>query len=135
MQFKALQHTSKIWHLPRRLSSTQQPKCHACMLGKATKVRWRVKGQKSHITNVTKPDERVSVDPTPNLIAQLKSILTTKSYKHVAVFVDNYTRFTYMNLQQSNSSKEMLVKFTLNKPTKNDLQTMHSSKIPRQWNK
>jgi hypothetical protein len=90
---------SKIGHLPRILSSIQQPKCHACMLGKATKVPWRVKGQIKLVTNATKPGKRVSVDqlesPTPGLIAQLKGIPTTIMYKCVTVIVDRYTRVTY----------------------------------------
>jgi hypothetical protein len=54
----------------------------------------------------------VSVDqlesPTVGLIAQLKGIPTTKWYKYVTVFVDNYTRFTYIQLQKSNSLEETL---------------------------
>jgi hypothetical protein len=62
MPFEILQHMSKIGSLTKRLSSIQQAKCHACMLGKATKVPWRVKKQDSHIINATKPGKRVSVD-------------------------------------------------------------------------
>jgi hypothetical protein len=103
---------SKVGHLPRRLSSIQHPKCHACMLGKATKVTWRVNGHTSHVTNATKPGKRISVDqlesPTPVLIASLKGILTTKRYNFITVFVDNHSRFTYVQLQQSNSLEETL---------------------------
>jgi hypothetical protein len=52
----------------------------------ATKVPWIVKGQKSHIDQLK--------SSTPDLITQLKGIPTTKRYKYVTVFVDNYTRFT-----------------------------------------
>jgi hypothetical protein len=82
------------------------------MLGKATKVPWSVKGHTSHVTNSAKLSDRISVDqlesPTAGLITQLKGIPTTKWYKFVTVFVDNHTRFTYLQLQQSNSSEETL---------------------------
>jgi hypothetical protein len=82
MSFKLLQHVSKVGYLPRRLSRIQHPKFHACMIDKAAKVPWRVKWHTSHVTNTTKPGERVSVDqlesPTPGLIARLKGIPTTK---------------------------------------------------------
>jgi hypothetical protein len=43
------------------------------ILGKATKVPWRVKGQDCHIINATKPGEWISIDQlkysAPGLIA------------------------------------------------------------------
>jgi hypothetical protein len=70
------------------------------------------KGQDSHIINATKLSERVSVyqleSSTPGLIAQLKGIPNTKRYKYVTVFVDNYVRFTYVQLQQYKSLDETL---------------------------
>jgi hypothetical protein len=41
MPFKIIQHMSNIGHLSKKFSRIQQPKCHACMLGKATKVPWK----------------------------------------------------------------------------------------------
>jgi hypothetical protein len=38
----------------------------------------------------------------------LKGIPTTKRYKYVTVLVDDYTRFKYVQLQQSNTSEETL---------------------------
>jgi hypothetical protein len=112
MPFKVLQHMTKVGHLPKRLANISHHKCHACMLKKATKVPWRVKGQVSHINNATKPGEQVSVDQlessTLGLIAQLKCIPTTRRYKYVTVFVDKYTRFTYVHLQQSITSDKTL---------------------------
>jgi hypothetical protein len=82
------------------------------MLEKATRVPWRAKGQDSHIINATKPGNKVLVDQlgasTPGLIDQLKGIPTTKRYKYLTVFVDNYTEFTYIHLQQSKSLEETL---------------------------
>jgi GAG-pre-integrase domain len=112
MPFTALQHMAKVGHLPKRLAKIPHPKCQACMIRKAKKVPWRVKGQVSHINNATKPGEGVSVDQLessmPGLIAQLKGIPTIRRYKYVTVFVDNYTRFMYVQLQQSNTSDETL---------------------------
>jgi hypothetical protein len=103
MLFKIFQHMSNIEHLPKRLSSILHPKCQGCLLGKAAKIPWRVKGHTPHVTNATKPGERISVDylesPIPGLLAQLKGIPTKKRYKFVTVFVDNHTRFTYVQLQ------------------------------------
>jgi hypothetical protein len=71
-----------------------------------------VKGQDSHIINITKAGKRVSVyqleSSTPGHIAQLKGIPSTKRYKYATAFVDNYKRFTYVQLQQSNSSEKTL---------------------------
>jgi hypothetical protein len=87
MPFECLQHKYKIGHLRKRLSGIKQPKCNTYMLGKA-----------SNFTNITKPGERVSVDhmesSTPELIAQVKVIRTTKRYKllyverTIAIFYD-----------------------------------------------
>ena len=84
------------------------------MYGKATKTPWRTKGQDdTHIVKqATSPGEIVSVDqlesPTPGFIAQLKGILTKERYHAATVFVDQYSRYTYIYLQRSLTSKETL---------------------------
>jgi len=45
---------------------------------------------------------------TPGLIAQLKGIPTTQRYKYVTVFVDHFTRYTFIHLQQTITSEETL---------------------------
>jgi hypothetical protein len=121
MPFVALQHMAKVGQLPKRLANISHSKRQSYMLGKASKLPWRVKGQVSHVNNATKPGKQVSVDQlessTLGLIAQPKGIPTTRRYKCVTVFVDNYTRFTYDNLQQSNTSDETL-------QTKKDLESL-----------
>lgn len=48
------------------------------------------------------------VSPTPGLVAQLTGILTTKRYKYATVFVDQYSRFSYVYMQKTASAKETL---------------------------
>jgi hypothetical protein len=81
--------------------------------------------------------------PTPGLFAQLTGIPTTQKYKCIKVFMDNYTRFTYVQLQQSNSLEETLQakidfkmmaerlksKSTITMPTTGDLQTTNLSNM------
>ena len=84
------------------------------MYGKATKTPWRTKGQDNmHIVKqATSPGEIVSVDqlesPTPGFIAQLKGRLTRERYHAATVFVDQYSRYTYIHLQRSLSWKDTL---------------------------
>jgi GAG-pre-integrase domain len=110
--FKTIQHMSIIGQLPRSLAKQTPPKCQACMYGKAIRIPWRVKGNQHTIKSTTQPEECISVDQMesscPGLIAQLKGISTTQRYKHLTVFVDHYTRYTYVNMQQSTSSGDTL---------------------------
>jgi hypothetical protein len=85
----------------------------------------------------------------PGLIAQLKGIPTTKRYNHATLFSDNYKRFTYIQLQQSNSSEETLqakkdfelmaerlgVKFATTTLATVILGTIYLFNIPKQWDK
>jgi hypothetical protein len=45
---------------------------------------------------------------TPGLIAQLKGIPTTKRYKVATVFVDHYSRLSYVHLQKMTSASETI---------------------------
>jgi hypothetical protein len=97
---KKIQQMSTIRYLPKSLAQQKPPKCRACMHGKATKIPLRVKGSQRSIKTTTQPREFISVDQIefscPYLIAQLKGIPTLQRYKHVTVFVDHYTRHTYI---------------------------------------
>jgi hypothetical protein len=44
----------------------------------------------------------------PGLIARLKGIPTIQRYKLITVFVDHYTRYKYVHMQLSTSSKDTL---------------------------
>jgi hypothetical protein len=111
--FKTNQQMSTIGHLPKSLAQQKSPKCQAYMYGKATRIPWRVKRSQRGIKSTTQPGECISVDQMepscPVLNAQLKGIPTLQRYKHVTVFVDHYTRYTYVYMQQSTSSKETLM--------------------------
>ena len=72
---------------------------------------WRTKGIHPKASRVvTKPGQIVSVDqlesPTPGFIAQLKGILTKQRYKYDTIFVDQYSRLSYIFLQQTIMSNE-----------------------------
>ena len=48
------------------------------------------------------------VSPTPGLIAQMTGNLTTKRYKYATVFVDHFSRFSYVYLQKTATLEETL---------------------------
>ena len=48
------------------------------------------------------------VSPTPGLVEQVTGILSTKKYKYATVFVDHFSRYSYMHLQQIGSSEVTL---------------------------
>ena len=60
----------------------------------------------------TQPVQMIFVDqllsPMPWFIFQIKGILTTKKYKYVTVFVDNYSRFTYTHSKETDMSYETI---------------------------
>eukprot|EP00978_Attheya_sp_CCMP212_P038830 scaffold196406_cov35-Attheya_sp.AAC.1 len=87
---------------------------HMYVCYKATKKKWRDKTRKNEDEpeKVTKPGQVVSVDqmvsPTPGLIAQMTGILTTKRYTYATVFVDQYSRFSYVHLQKTATAVETI---------------------------
>ena len=70
-----------------------------------------MKGKPSNPSRVTtEPGQIVSVDqlesPTPGFIAQLKGTLTKQRYKYATVFVDQYSRLSYVHFQRTITSDE-----------------------------
>ena len=59
-----------------------------------------------------KPGEVVSVDmmtsPTPGLVAQMSGFLTSKRYKHMAVYVDQATGYGFTWPQYSADAEESI---------------------------
>eukprot|EP00978_Attheya_sp_CCMP212_P030428 scaffold111925_cov48-Attheya_sp.AAC.1 len=112
--FKKLQELAKCGVIPKRLAKCQIPVCSACMFAKATKKKWRDKTRKNEDEpeKVTEPGQVVSVDqmvsPTPGLIAQITGILTSKRYTYATVFVDQYSRFSYVHLQNTATAAETI---------------------------
>ena len=75
------------------------------------RIPWRRKGKKGNKTNETiELGQCVSVDQmestTPGLIAQLQGRLTTQQFNSATVFVDHYSKLSYIHLQTSLSSFE-----------------------------
>ncbi len=98
--------------LPAYLAKCRVPECAACRFGKATRVPWRTKGanNKGKLFTVTAPGQCVSVDQlettTPGLIGQMKGIPTKMQYKVATIFVDHFSRLSFIYLQKSTTSQE-----------------------------
>ena len=97
--------------LPKKILKANIPICSACQYGKMHRKPWRMKGRPSNPSRVaTEPGQIVSVDqlesPTPGFIAQLKGTLTKQCYKYATVFVDQYSRLSYVHLQRTITSDE-----------------------------
>ena len=104
LSFKHLFQLAKQGLLPKNILKANIPICPACQYGKMHRRPWRTKGIQPKASRVvTKPGQIVSVDqlesPMPGFIAQLKGILTKQCYKYAAVFVDQYSRLSYIFLQ------------------------------------
>lgn len=103
-------------HLPNTLLNTRLPPCAACAYGKQTRKPWRYKPRHDHTTRMIKqaknPGDCVSVDQLdatePGFIGQLKGSLTRQRYRYATVFVDHYSRLSYVHLQKTTSSVETL---------------------------
>lgn len=112
ISFKRIQDMARWGILPRRLAKCPIPICTACMYGKATKRPWRQKSSRNRdeSSKPKQPGECVSVDqmhsPTPGLVAQVSGTLTTKRYKVATIFVDQYSGYSYVHLQESTGAEE-----------------------------
>ena len=90
--------------LPKCLLASKKPFCLACQYGKMMKRPWRVKGDNKNTTKTaTQPRQIVLVDQlestSPGLIAQLKGKLTQQRYKYATVFINQFSRYTFIYLQ------------------------------------
>ena len=108
--FHQLQHMAKQGVLPSRLQHCPHPFCAACKYGKQTRKPWRSKQQNTNLRRAKRPGQCVSVDQmhasTPGLIAQLKGIPTKHRYHYATIFVDHYSRLSYVHLQRELTSEE-----------------------------
>jgi hypothetical protein len=91
--------------IPSRLANCRILKCQSFLYGKATKRPWRTKGQSGKIKEVEKPGQCVSVDqlesPVAGFAGQNKGYFFRKCYKVATVFVDHFSRLSYVYLQES----------------------------------
>ena len=99
--------------IPKRMTTCKIPKCQSCLYGRATRRPWRTKGQTSQIRTVTKPGGCVSVDqlesPVPGFIGQNKGGFFRKRYKVATIFVDHFSRLSFVHLQESTKGEETLM--------------------------
>ena len=111
--FKLLQRMASQGDLPKQLASVIPPFCAACKYGKQTKRPWRTKGPQGHIRTTTHPGQVVSVDQlestTPGFVAQLKDLLTTQRYHYATIFVDQYSKLSFVFLQKRITSAETVL--------------------------
>ena len=97
-----------------KVKSNDTPFCAACQYGKATKRPRRTKGvnNRGKIRTATAPAQIVSVDQmessTAGLIAQLKGKPTTARFRYATVFVDHFSRLSYVHLQPTLTSVDTL---------------------------
>ena len=110
--FPRLQTMAKEGLLPRRLSDCRIPKCSACIYGKMTRRAKRTKNEKSKIEarTITGPGSCVSVDQlesrTAGLIGHMKGNPTLQRYRCATIYIDHYSRLSYVHLQKQLTSEE-----------------------------
>ena len=114
LPFDRIKQLADKGQLPKRLLTCHTPFCAACQYGKMTKRPWRVKGDdKRTAKTATYPGQVVSVDQlestSPGFIAQLKGALTQQRYRYATVFVDQFSRYTYVYLQKRITSQETVM--------------------------
>ena len=112
--FDKLKRMSQSGELPAHLQRCRTPKCAACLYGKAAKRPWRTKSPPNRRTPpvINGPGDCVSVDQlessTPGLIAQLRGFITKERYRHATVFVDHYSRLSFVYCQRTSKGDETL---------------------------
>ena len=96
----------------KHLLTCPVPVCSACLFGKATKRAWHTKGPTSSLAPAQAPGDIVSMDQlessTPGLVAQSKGKSTNKRFTCATVFVDHFSRLSYVHMQETNSAAETL---------------------------
>lgn len=97
------------------LANCKTPQCAACLYAKATKRTWQTRAPPNRVTPVAVtngPGDCVSVDQLISLvlglIAQMRGWLMRKRYMAATIFVDHYSRLSYIHLQQRTKQDETL---------------------------
>ena len=110
--FSRLQTMAKEGLLPKRLATCRVPKCASCIYGKMTRRAKRTKNEKSGISarTVTAPGSCVSVDQlesrTLGFIGHMKGTPTVQRYRCATIYVDHFSRLSYVHLQRQMTSDE-----------------------------
>ena len=99
--------------MPRKFSEMDvKCRCKICWFGKQVQTNSRVKGGKLTIFKSTYPGQCVSTDQlvssSKGLFLQMKGKSTRRRYKYATIFVDQFSRFTFIALQRSLSSEETI---------------------------
>ena len=102
--------------LPAKLNSVRScpPKCSSCIFGRAHRRNWRtrgpyntIRGQSSNLPGAcTSIDQLISAQP--GLVPQVCGKLTSFRITAATVFVDHFSDFTFVYLQQSASQEETI---------------------------
>ena len=112
LSFKKIKILAEKGIIPKNLGQVRSPKCAGCIYGKMHKKPWRTKAQPGKIAVTTRAGQCISVDQlessTVGFIGQMKGKLTTRRYKYATVFVDHFSRYTYVHLQKTLTSEETL---------------------------
>jgi hypothetical protein len=112
LSFRRIKRMAELGILPRKLAQVNPPQCAGCLFGTMTKKPWRNKGKSpkgvGHLA--TAPGQMVSVyqleSSAAGFISQLKGTLTRRRYKAATIFVDNFSRMSYVHLQESLTSAD-----------------------------
>ena len=112
--FDKIKRMSQAGELPAHLQRCRTPKCAACLYGKAAKRPWRTKSPPNRRAPpaVNGPGDCVSIDQlessTSGLIAQLRGFITKQRYTCATVFVDQYSRLSFVYCQKTTKGDETL---------------------------
>jgi hypothetical protein len=113
--FTTLQTLAGAGILPTRLATCRIPQCTAYHYGMASKVPWPVKGdpKDGKLFEATMAGQIVSVDQlqstVPELVDQMKGWLTVQRHNYATVFVDHYSRLSYVYVQKTDYATETLM--------------------------
>ena len=112
--FKKLKIMARLGTILKKLEKFLVPTCYSCLYAKATKIIWRSRNSDNtdKARKHTKPRDCVSVDHlvsmTPGLVAQIIGLLTMNRYKHATIYVDQYSRLSFVYLQYTEMAKDIL---------------------------
>jgi hypothetical protein len=107
LSFQIIKRMAELGILPKKLAQATPPKCAGCLFGTTTKKPWRNKGIKPKVVVHldTSPGQMLSVDhlesSAAGFISKLKGRLTRRRYKAATIFVDHFSRMSYVYLQES----------------------------------
>jgi hypothetical protein len=105
LPFAKIRFMAACKEIPSQLANCRIPKCQSCCCGQATKRPWCTKGQSGTIQPVTAPRQCVSVEqlesPVAGFVGLNKDYFFCKRYKVATIFVDHFSRLSYVYLQDS----------------------------------